>query len=168
MRVLRTNNAWVALLFLCSLFFIAGQASACHVDLTVTNFISGDHDPDLAFGFTLLDPNGEMVGDEVFLGDGDSAGWGGLRLNSTYILQQTTLPTGWALTDLYSDASDDIATYVLDDLQIELLFGSLTPSNYEFTANFVNAPSNVPVPAAVWLMGSGILALIGVRRKIKL
>lgn len=28
-------------------------------------------------------------------------------------------------------------------------------------------PSNVPIPAAVWLLGSGLLGLIGVRRKIR-
>jgi len=30
-----------------------------------------------------------------------------------------------------------------------------------------NAGSPVPIPAAVWLLGSGLLGLIGIRKKIK-
>jgi hypothetical protein len=29
------------------------------------------------------------------------------------------------------------------------------------------SPSNVPAPAAVWLLGTGLVGLIGVRRKMK-
>ena len=36
------------------------------------------------------------------------------------------------------------------------------------TANAMQAePSAVPIPGAVWLLGSGIAALIGIRRKFK-
>jgi hypothetical protein len=35
------------------------------------------------------------------------------------------------------------------------------------TVNFTGSRDNVPVPAAVWLFGSGIVALFGVRKRFK-
>ena len=37
--------------------------------------------------------------------------------------------------------------------------------NVSFTADVANAPPAVPVPAAVWLFGSGLLGLVGVARR---
>lgn len=42
--------------------------------------------------------------------------------------------------------------------------GGLVPANTPFTYN-LNATSVVPVPAAVWLFGTAVLGLIGIRRK---
>jgi hypothetical protein len=43
------------------------------------------------------------------------------------------------------------------------VYNSLEP--IRFTMTITN--STVPVPAAVWLLGSGLVALIGIRRKLK-
>ena len=63
--------------------------------------------------------------------------------------------------------------------QYELFFRLLTPSTGPFTistsgkaaglSNYraFNTVSSVPVPAAVWLFGSGLVGLIGIRRKSK-
>lgn len=37
--------------------------------------------------------------------------------------------------------------------------------NVSFTADVLNPPSAVPVPAAAWLFGSGLLGLVGVARR---
>lgn len=164
MRIPRVTYASVVLLLFGCLFFIAGQAAACHV--TVTNdILNGDPDnPDIEFGFTLSDSQG-LVGEEVFLGDGDSFFWSGLDLWTEYTLTQTApLPEGWALIALDSDEDAGWVNYDVDNFQIEF---SLALGKWALDTIFTNEYSSVPVPAAGWLMGAGILGLIGFRRKIK-
>lgn len=155
------------LLLLGSLLFLAGPAAACHVNLTVTNLISGDYDPDLEFSFTLWapDPDGKLIYQTMIGGD-DSVVFR-LMPDRTYTLQQTTLPDGWTLMDLDSNIEDSFAEYDLENLLITFNTPTINQGDLDFTATFLNSPNNVPVPAAVWLLGSGVLALLGFRRKEK-
>lgn len=45
-------------------------------------------------------------------------------------------------------------------------WGMNTPAYFALDDFNGTAPSSVPVPAAIWLLGSGILGLIGIRRKV--
>ena len=82
----------------------------------------------------------------------------------------------WEYTDGYAFRNADIntpsATFDLsqwtfsgangletgdDAEELALILANTTPGTHEFTA--------VPVPAAVWLMGSGLMALMGIGRK---
>lgn len=44
---------------------------------------------------------------------------------------------------------------------------TLEPQNITFVDTAVNATAPVPVPGAVWLLGSGLLGLVGLRRKFR-
>ncbi len=39
-------------------------------------------------------------------------------------------------------------------------------SSQVLSGNVPNSPSPVPIPAAVWLLGSGLIGLVGMRRRI--
>jgi len=77
-----------------------------------------------------------------------------LPLNETYILKL-------GLFSAFDFGSYEFIEYDIVDFPID---------NYDFTLSFVNASPVVvhtPVPAAIWLLGSGIAGLIGFRRKRK-
>jgi hypothetical protein len=62
----------------------------------------------------------------------------------------------WAIT-----INEDFTTYTRS------LLGTLTADYTTGNITF-NSPSNVPVPAAVWLLGSGLAGLLGVSRRRRL
>ena len=51
------------------------------------------------------------------------------------------------------------------DLKWTGLWGMLTLANSNVVGTFSLAPAAVPVPAAVWMFGSGLLGLLGIARK---
>jgi len=63
----------------------------------------------------------------------------------------------------------DIYNIALFDSSGTLLFGAndlnATSSFHSVSIDLPNTVNSVPVPAAVWLMGSGLIGLIGVRKK---
>ena len=61
---------------------------------------------------------------------------------------------------------DNLDLWADDFLGIPLT-GSQDIESTWMWANFSEAPSEIPVPAAVWLFGSGLLGLIGIARKKK-
>jgi len=64
--------------------------------------------------------------------------------------------------ELLSDSGEDSIGFLISDLQ---------PGEYEVRAGVYNVAyadtSAVPVPAALWLLGSGLLGLVGLRKKNK-
>ena len=64
--------------------------------------------------------------------------------------------TGLPMNELNYTQTDAALTYGLGDIGTPGAAGSFTP-----------APSPVPVPAAVWLFGSGLAGLLGVSRRSK-
>ena len=88
----------------------------------------------------------------------------------------TVAGTGWAedLTFLGYDTDTNSATYTTGHIDVNLVDqftiayagqdganGNGTSVDYSLAVNV----SSVPVPAAVWLMGTGLLGLAGMRRK---
>ncbi|MDY7001444.1 MAG: hypothetical protein SVS15_06645 [Thermodesulfobacteriota bacterium] len=64
--------------------------------------------------------------------------------------------------DLLTDSGTDTISFLIADLD---------PGEYEVRAGVYNEAyaetSGVPIPGAVWLLGSGLLGLVGFRKKIK-
>ena len=78
----------------------------------------------------------------------------------------------WAVYNMPPNSTDDMLTYY-PTLQLTAgtnyyLFasgGSVSPVTIPYTLSVTAAPAPVPVPPAVWLLGTGLLGLIGVARR---
>jgi hypothetical protein len=91
------------------------------------------------------------------------------------VLQYTTSLGGTG--DFILDSSNSFNTLFIDNfdqsftLSLQDPLGLATPGNNGIGASFIVsgtialAPTTVPVPAAVWLFGSGLLGLIGIARR---
>lgn len=80
---------------------------------------------------------------------------------NTYLLAQFDFTIGSPVLDGSPDFS------VMEN-QFQLFFSSSDPITFATLVNSdVGAPAPVPVPAAVWLLGSGLVGLLGIRRKMK-
>jgi hypothetical protein len=84
--------------------------------------------------------------------------------------------TGWRQLggSIYGETGSSVLAFSFDftaDAGTSLLIsGSYTDSNFDdatISSSTLASVSAVPVPAAVWLFGSGLLGLIGVSRKRK-
>ena len=80
-----------------------------------------------------------------------------LNINYNYQLQFSDI-TGTAISSDNLPNSVDLASWGNKNL----IIGNSDSSFY-----IVGTMSEVPVPAAVWLLGSGLIGLIGIKRKIK-
>jgi len=104
-----------------------------------------------------MHPNTHPVGETL---PGATWAWGG---PTQYPVWSSNLTSG-SLT--YSSTTDVFLSVVLDTLNMPsdsnyASWGAFNPQGY------VPEPtSNVPVPAAVWLLGSGLMGLAGLKRKL--
>ena len=76
----------------------------------------------------------------------------------------TYMPTGFeiARTFIFSNL-----TYGTHELSIEYIGGGNSPNSQGIALFGGAALSPVPVPAAIWLFGSGLIGLIGLARRKK-
>ena len=132
--------------------------------------VNGDETMDLRFGGTTV-INGDgvdlavfMVGNptsvEVTLLDHPSAGsliFNGVYTGTDYLYQSVLYGLEVALIDL--DAFGLAAGEAMGDLRLDGW------SAISLVGAFNTAVTPVPVPAAVWLFGSGLLGLVGVVRR---
>ena len=94
-------------------------------------------------------------------------GFNATAYGSQILLQSVTLVDGYTANFTLWGADYNEATYN-HDAPFEIGQISLVVNADGTTADIVVGPvtSAVPVPAAVWLLGSGLLGLLGVRRRI--
>ncbi len=116
----------------------------------------------LGFGFSLSTAEANMYGVTFSVYDSDDN-----LLNSSFTLADFTLYDGVNQSDFpESEVSlnfSGIAAYALFDF-------STDAGRYiidDFKGNFGSQPQPVPIPAAAWLFGSGLLGLAGVSRRKK-
>jgi len=93
------------------------------------------------------------------------------------VINDTTLDfSGWIMTvggeDYAFGATQNVANYNFDGTNFTLSYswtgsalGSLGVTEYDLILN--GTVSSVPVPAAAWLFGSGLLGLVGIARRKK-
>lgn len=65
----------------------------------------------------------------------------------------------------YANANDT-STYGVQVLNLSLADGTRCQDQLVSTAPYVPPTEFVPIPAAVWLLGTGLIGLVGVRRKM--
>ena len=160
------------LIFLLSAFHV----SACSVELIelgdfVWNDLNRDGIQDASepgidgIAVSLFDGNNNQLGSTIT----NSAGWykfTGLQYN-TYLVEFLA-PAGFDFTVAKIGADPNIDSDVTD---INLFIGRTDPivitvdGDYDWVADA--GMSQVPVPAAVWLLGSGLIGLVGLRRSLK-
>lgn len=70
--------------------------------------------------------------------------------------------TSW-YGSLPSSIDDTLALYLMQNYKI---LNNVNSSNKVFQTLIIKYPSTVPVPAAVWFLGSGLVGLVGFRRRV--
>jgi hypothetical protein len=107
----------------------------------------------------LLDPGQAVLSGWDFATTGNTTG------NPVYL--SLFAGTGQSLSDLDIWHYDGSAwgRYAASDLAYDNLYASFTVTG--FSGYAVSGTAPVPIPAAAWLFGSGLLGLLGARRKVK-
>lgn len=111
-----------------------------------------------------INNNGEVVGRSYSLNNASEEAF--LYRNGTMVNLNSLLPqnSGWQLT--YATGINDLGQIVgrgrFDGLDLGYI---LSPETIPVVVPPLNIPPAVPIPAAVWLLGSGLIALGGVARK---
>ncbi len=115
-------------------------------------------------GFMLTDnPNQAVM---------DNPGLLGPAASDMSLLSGILQGNWWAVYNMPPNSTDDMLTYY-PTLQLTAgtnyyLFasgGSVSPVTIPYTLSVTAAPAPVPVPPALWLLGTGLLGLIGIARK---
>lgn len=71
------------------------------------------------------------------------------------------------------DVSDMLSQIAIDETQIAEIrmmmktYSSTYPYPYVSAELWIDNVSTVPIPGAVWLLGSGLIGLVGFRKKLK-
>ena len=167
----------------CTLLVVVSPATAQKVIIDVD--ISGLESVDLAsFDIDVTYDDSLVAFDRYFLTDAlgsislmDAEDWsfgddtfGTVNISVLSFLEAEELedqPDAFILTTLVFDTIEACPT--TDDFGIELsyidlgdAYGDLVSFNVPMGSTSINA---VPVPAAAWLLGSGLLGLVGIRRR---
>ncbi|MEQ1619956.1 MAG: VPLPA-CTERM sorting domain-containing protein [Methylococcales bacterium] len=104
------------------------------------------------------------------------AGGSGSLLGSVALDSATNDPGTWSAIVIagndpnfqtVSGALPNLTTSILLNL-VSIRVSGVSNDGYADNLNFSISPSNVPVPPAVWLFGSGLFGLLGMRRKLVL
>jgi hypothetical protein len=111
--------------------------------------------PVYSFGFVFVELNSDMPS------------WGGTPVDSTFTV---TLRNGATFADSFTfNAPDDLDSFVgawsdtaFDRVEIRETTGGIDD---EYFGEFFTGTTPVPVPAAVWLLGSALVGLIGISRR---
>lgn len=146
-------RVYVSVLFLALLCLSVRPASACTTNtITISKSAPGATDGDI-FSFEW------DLGNFDLYHNGPS-----FTINppGTYEIVELLSP-GWVLDgiDVDLDPDDPNTSYQPIDNGIEVTFSGVSPVSITFN----NSP--VPIPGAIWLLGSGLVGLVGFRKKFK-
>ena len=159
-----TFSKMIVLLFI-GLFLSISQPAYSSI-VTTVNFEANGPLTDVAnFQFTILDPESVLAGDFSVVWPGD---WAEMTDDSSKIVQAFSLGGSSLTTGTIGDFTEDdpviLGSWVLgnqagtdlyEDTDFQVI---LTGNTYTVTA--------IPIPSALWLLGSGLIGIVGVRRKL--
>jgi hypothetical protein len=147
--------------------------------------------PDMALGAFAAPDLSNLLGDGVapanHVGSRQiTAAFGGYSLTGATLEYDYTFTPDEGTSDRYAIAIDDLTlsggntSQVLTDIVDGINASGIVPGSEPLNAPFtipvsvsggtfdIQAAAPVPVPAAIWLLASGLLGLVGIRRKAKL
>lgn len=118
---------------------------------------------------TASDPSGSSdVSYGGSLGFGDLATFSGFRQDTVWTITETLPSIAWANVqwEVICTATSDCFSSYNDSVPNQISFNLTIPANADtLTIKAVN--TLVPIPAAVWLFGSGLIGLVGMARRKK-
>jgi len=128
------------------------------------------------FSYLTLEIDGTALGqyDRLLVG-GNFDVLGGITFDLGFGLDETLFTSGisgFSLEDMFLDMTENslnLAILASNDMHIRLDGGDMFSLNLDDdgSGGFVTTVSAVPVPAAVWLFGSGLIGLVGFARRKK-
>lgn len=139
--------------------------------LNFSNSITGAGFDTKTFYFSVLGaPN--ALPQSVTLGQAYTFSGQGMPWSAQYTLSQTTILAGgggfgFGAGGASGVASTGISTNTIYGLMIQnMASGFLAQSSLSVELR-ASAPATTPLPAAVWLLGSGLMGLVGLRKKFQ-
>lgn len=150
---------------------LKGDNSDASMRQSFTVVSPGDYTVSFAYNLNSFDFQGstpaEDPADFFLVGVDSSNGVGGINLLTYSINDPVGLPvtsTGWQY--FTADVTLAAGSHTLEFFgDLDSPGGSRNPASY-FYVDAVDV-NPVPVPAAVWLLGSGLIGLVGLRRRFK-
>ncbi|MDT8299440.1 MAG: hypothetical protein RQ801_14130, partial [Spirochaetaceae bacterium] len=134
--------------------FMAPTESA---DLTVTARVMDSRN--LSLLESSLDPGEDILADWEFSAEGSGYAEG----DPVYLSME--IGSGYDLSDLAVWLFDGStwSEFLTSDLAYDQVYASFTAT--DLCGYALTGTASVPIPGAVWLLGSGLLGLVGIRRK---
>jgi hypothetical protein len=167
----------ISLLLTCFISLIATSGHAATVNGSLTVGGVYDNTPSNTITLTSVWTSGGATGDFIGTVFGSPVGTGGAMasLDSFSTVNSFFVVEGWTL-DLTSLVVDVPNTFLnlsgegvlighgFDATEAIWSFSAESSTSYSMTVTVAGIPA-VPVPAAIWLFGSGLIGLVGVARR---
>jgi len=165
----------LAILLLNAVLFSAAPAAAYEIDVTVSGlggFDLGAFDLNVNYDDELLTFGSYTLSEELgSFGEGDAEDWSLGDIGSgtvnlavlSYLFDFSTQPDAFTLATLtFSGDEAGLAGISLSDIILSDDLGDPIP----FTVSGTDI-SAVPIPGAVWLLGSALVGIVGLRRRAR-
>ncbi|MCK4795084.1 MAG: hypothetical protein KAV87_65750 [Desulfobacteraceae bacterium] len=164
------KNKWLLFLAILAIFMLAPAAFCCSIDSSIGDRVWNDFNKDgiqedgelglVDVTVKLYRSNGDFFDDTTT----DSTGIFSFSVPAGEYYLEFILPSGYSFSmkDQGGDNAIDSDADVSTGLTIHT---TLDP--YENDTTWDAGMHAVPIPGAVWLLGSGLVGLVGIRKKLK-
>jgi hypothetical protein len=119
----------------------------------------GDAIPAAVGGYGWAEDNFDIMGSQLKMGFSD---WDNLMFD-----MDNPLVDGTMLTFNYTGSIDGLAlAQMFTGSATDLYNNGITLGTFSATNINFQGPAAIPIPGALWLLGSGLIGMVGIRRKL--